>query len=184
MARTMLSMNRARALLQELLAGFSSPRFQRKLASSTSDWGRRELILDVQRDVLPRYGFEGNENFHQLALAMQPFAADPRVAEICEAIAGRLAPLARQDALAFHAQLLACVPAHSGASGFTLEDEQVASGNCGPADPQAAAADAYCSERDVIPDAQRQKEVRGVVTVFADLLKEVLQRIQPPRIAP
>jgi len=86
-----LTLNRAKALLQELLAGVSSPRFQRKLATVTDAWGRRELLLSVQREVLPQYGYDGSEGgFEEVALALQPFLSDPKIILIAEAITRKL----------------------------------------------------------------------------------------------
>uniref|UniRef100_A0A6T0V9H0 Protein C10 n=1 Tax=Alexandrium monilatum TaxID=311494 RepID=A0A6T0V9H0_9DINO len=86
-----LTLNRAKALLQELLSGVSSPRFQKKLATVTSAWGRRELVLNVQREVLPCYGFDGSEyGFEEVAVALHPFLSDSKILELSEAIARKL----------------------------------------------------------------------------------------------
>lgn len=97
---------RARAMLTDLLAGFSSKSFQRKLDVLFSAQagqnraakdllyvpGRTELALSVQREVLPRYGFDGSEyGVAQMLEAIQPLLAkDSRLVEQSEAIRQKL----------------------------------------------------------------------------------------------
>jgi hypothetical protein len=100
-----LSSARARAMLSDLLLGFSSKSFQKKLdvlfvspqfSQRSQDLfhvdGRKELALSVQREVLPRYGFEGNEAGVALMVkVLQPLiATDQRLAEQSEAIRQKL----------------------------------------------------------------------------------------------
>jgi len=95
---------RARAMLADLLLGFSSKSFQRKLDVLVSAQisiglqdlfhvpGRKELALTVQREVLPRYGFDGSESgVAQMVKVMQPLlAVDSRLADQSEAIKQKL----------------------------------------------------------------------------------------------
>eukprot|EP00913_Durusdinium_trenchii_P024243 g22762.t1 len=95
---------RARAMMADLLAGFSSKSFQRKLDVLISAQvgqipqdllhvpGRVELALSVQREVLPRYGFDGSEHgVAQMLEAIQPLLAkDSRLVEQSEAIRQKL----------------------------------------------------------------------------------------------
>lgn len=99
-----LSSARARAMLSDLLLGFSSKSFQKKLDVLVSPQfnqrsqdlfhidGRKELALTVQREVLPRYGFEGTEAGVALMVkVLQPLiATDQRLAEQSEAIRQKL----------------------------------------------------------------------------------------------
>jgi len=86
-----LSKTQALALLAELLAGYSSDDFQQQLAemakhnSDKSDLrcveGRLALTLAVQRQVLPRYGFTGDEDgVLAMKMAVRKHMGDPRVA--------------------------------------------------------------------------------------------------------
>eukprot|EP00438_Fugacium_kawagutii_P026230 Skav233545 [mRNA] locus=scaffold563:10116:17863:+ [translate_table: standard] len=93
-------------MLTDLLAGFSSKSFQRKLDVLFSAQagqnraakdllyvpGRTELALSVQREVLPRYGFDGSEDgVAQMLEAIQPLLAkDSRLVEQSEAIRQKL----------------------------------------------------------------------------------------------
>lgn len=107
MAEPKLTPARARAMLADLLAGFSSKSFQRKLdvlfsaqagqnPQAEKDLlfvpGRTELALSVQREVLPRYGFDGSEHgVAQMLEAIQPLLAkDSRLVEQSEAIRQKL----------------------------------------------------------------------------------------------
>mmetsp|Transcript_124373 Transcript_124373/g.265027 ORF Transcript_124373/g.265027 Transcript_124373/m.265027 type:complete len:134 (+) Transcript_124373:99-500(+) len=99
-----LSAARAEGLLCDLLAGFSTRGFQRKLdnllsvqpkASGQGWWwqldGRKELVLRVQREVLPNYGFPDDEMGFALAVeAMQPFLGSSTIAKLSEAIQQKL----------------------------------------------------------------------------------------------
>jgi len=112
----MLTKARARALLTELIVGFSTRPFQQKLddlvhahvaartgisvgavancAAPTEVFqleGRKELALTVQREVLPRYGFEPTEEgVQQMVRAMQPHLSEARIWEQSEAIKKKL----------------------------------------------------------------------------------------------
>mmetsp|Transcript_92706 Transcript_92706/g.239400 ORF Transcript_92706/g.239400 Transcript_92706/m.239400 type:complete len:264 (-) Transcript_92706:172-963(-) len=145
-AERRLSAARARALLTELLVGFGSQGFQRKLTALIAAsveaagkepgegqvflhvGGRRKLALAVQREVLPRYGFDGSHNgVQEMVEAIQPFLQDPQIAELSDSIREKLrlpqlgvdnderrasasdAPstrLQRETALALHGELL------------------------------------------------------------------------------
>eukprot|EP00931_Biecheleriopsis_adriatica_P120036 TRINITY_DN95189_c0_g1_i1.p1 TRINITY_DN95189_c0_g1~~TRINITY_DN95189_c0_g1_i1.p1 ORF type:complete len:147 (-),score=34.60 TRINITY_DN95189_c0_g1_i1:70-510(-) len=96
-----LTLMRARALLAELIIGFSSRSFQsaldrlageysKDMSSSTTGCSTpRELsclgdimalALTVYKEVLPIYGFEGTERgVEEMAQALQPFSTDPRI---------------------------------------------------------------------------------------------------------
>lgn len=90
-----VSLSRAQtlALLSELLAGFANDDFQhqlqelaRSVAQKGSDLrcidGRQALTLDVQRRVLPRYGFSGDEDgVLAMKKAIRKHMGDPRVAK-------------------------------------------------------------------------------------------------------
>lgn len=88
--RHVLSKARATALLQELLAGYREENFQRNLkalveAAGSQDLeyipGRLELTSTVQKEVLPRYGFEGDEaGLVQMSAAFKPMMEDPSLA--------------------------------------------------------------------------------------------------------
>lgn len=88
-----LSKSQALGLLTELLAGYSSDDFQqqlKELAKSNSEGGghdlrcvegRLALTLAVQRQVLPRYGFTGDEEgILAMKMAVRKHMGDPRVA--------------------------------------------------------------------------------------------------------
>lgn len=88
-----LSKNQALGLLTELCAGFSSDDFQQRLkelAKNNSERsgndlrcieGRLALTLAVQREVLPRYGFTGDEDgVLAMKMAVRKHMGDPRVA--------------------------------------------------------------------------------------------------------
>lgn len=88
-----LSKNQALGLLTELCAGFSSDNFQQRLkelAKNNSERsgndlrcieGRLALTLAVQREVLPRYGFTGDEDgVLAMKMAVRKHMGDPRVA--------------------------------------------------------------------------------------------------------
>lgn len=118
-----LSQARALALLTELLAGFSSKDFQKKLdllvrkhleaeggirgpasviCAAPSEIfqleGRKELALTVQKEVLPRYGFEGSElGVAQMVRAIQPLLFDPRIKEQSEAVKKKLRMPSKHD---------------------------------------------------------------------------------------
>eukprot|EP00440_Ansanella_granifera_P050595 gb/GFBE01054840.1/.p1 GENE.gb/GFBE01054840.1/~~gb/GFBE01054840.1/.p1 ORF type:complete len:467 (+),score=95.89 gb/GFBE01054840.1/:1-1401(+) len=113
---TMLSQARARALLTELIVGFSTRPFQKQLDdlvhahvaakthTSTSAAaqctapteifqleGRKELALTVQREILPRYGFDGSESgVAEMVRSVQPFLSDARTWALAEAIKRKL----------------------------------------------------------------------------------------------
>eukprot|EP00931_Biecheleriopsis_adriatica_P008843 TRINITY_DN109981_c0_g1_i1.p1 TRINITY_DN109981_c0_g1~~TRINITY_DN109981_c0_g1_i1.p1 ORF type:complete len:432 (-),score=112.65 TRINITY_DN109981_c0_g1_i1:101-1396(-) len=109
---TKLTPARARAMLADLLVGFSAKSFQKKLDvlvtaqmghSGSQDVfhvpGRKELALTVQREVLPRYGFDGSEyGVAMMVKAIQPLlAADSRLAEQSEAIRAKLRILSKDS---------------------------------------------------------------------------------------
>lgn len=88
-----LSKSQALGLLTELLAGYSSDDFQqqlKELAKSNSERsgndlrcieGRLALTLAVQRQVLPRFGFTGDEDgVLAMKMAVRKHMGDPRVA--------------------------------------------------------------------------------------------------------
>eukprot|EP00442_Polarella_glacialis_P018547 CAMPEP_0115095158 /NCGR_PEP_ID=MMETSP0227-20121206/28821_1 /TAXON_ID=89957 /ORGANISM="Polarella glacialis, Strain CCMP 1383" /LENGTH=470 /DNA_ID=CAMNT_0002488367 /DNA_START=250 /DNA_END=1662 /DNA_ORIENTATION=+ len=112
-----LTSARARALLTELLIGFSAREFQKQMdALARADVatrsglspeaaaaitvlpseifqleGRRELALTVQKQVLPRYGFEGSEEgVAKMVRAMHPLLVDARILEQSEAVKRKL----------------------------------------------------------------------------------------------
>eukprot|EP00747_Dinoflagellata_sp_TGD_P164769 gnl/TRDRNA2_/TRDRNA2_185153_c0_seq1.p1 gnl/TRDRNA2_/TRDRNA2_185153_c0~~gnl/TRDRNA2_/TRDRNA2_185153_c0_seq1.p1 ORF type:complete len:195 (-),score=46.82 gnl/TRDRNA2_/TRDRNA2_185153_c0_seq1:42-626(-) len=71
-AEVQISLSWAIALQHALLEGFSQPNFQNELLMLLRECGgpdsaghlpgRRELCLTVQREILPKFGFEGNES--------------------------------------------------------------------------------------------------------------------------
>lgn len=86
-----LSKAQTLTLLTELLAGYSSDDFQQQLTdlakhnSNKSDLrcveGRLALTLAVQKQVLPRYGFTGDEDgVLAMKMAVRKHMGDPRVA--------------------------------------------------------------------------------------------------------
>mmetsp|Transcript_111160 Transcript_111160/g.346446 ORF Transcript_111160/g.346446 Transcript_111160/m.346446 type:complete len:377 (+) Transcript_111160:77-1207(+) len=78
-----LTMETATRLQLDLLAGFSAEEFQRELLAAEKEHGRESrrfmakrqaLTLAVQKEVLPRYGFEGTpKGVMQMMSAMQPY---------------------------------------------------------------------------------------------------------------
>eukprot|EP00930_Biecheleria_cincta_P001119 TRINITY_DN102282_c0_g1_i1.p1 TRINITY_DN102282_c0_g1~~TRINITY_DN102282_c0_g1_i1.p1 ORF type:complete len:454 (+),score=101.62 TRINITY_DN102282_c0_g1_i1:78-1439(+) len=96
-----LTLARARALMVDLLNGFSTKSFQQKLEKLVSAQGhsalfhvpgRKELALSVQDSVLPRYGFEGSEaGVAEMVRALQPLlATDSGLAELSKTIREKL----------------------------------------------------------------------------------------------
>lgn len=90
-------------LLTELLAGFASGDFQqqlRELAENNTEKsgndhrcveGRLSLTLAVQKEVLPRYGFTGDEDgVLAMKMAVRKHMGDPRVAQKSMAIRNKL----------------------------------------------------------------------------------------------
>lgn len=90
-------------LLTELLAGFASGDFQqqlRELAENNTERsgndlrcveGRLSLTLAVQKQVLPRYGFAGDEDgVLAMKMAVRKHMGDPRVAQKSMAIRNKL----------------------------------------------------------------------------------------------
>mmetsp|Transcript_48677 Transcript_48677/g.86502 ORF Transcript_48677/g.86502 Transcript_48677/m.86502 type:complete len:281 (+) Transcript_48677:110-952(+) len=84
-SKTRVSMTRKQVLsmASELLDGFSTPEFQQKMdkmlseKKSKQDPGRMSLALEVQRSVLPKYGFPGNTLGVVMMLdAISPFEED------------------------------------------------------------------------------------------------------------
>jgi len=88
-----LSKGQVLGLLTELFAGFASDDFQQQLqeltksnrANGANDLrcveGRAALTLAVQRQVLPRYGFAGDEDgVLAMKMAVRKHMGDPRVA--------------------------------------------------------------------------------------------------------
>lgn len=87
-----LSKSQALGLLTELCAGFSGDDFQQQLkelarnnSESRNDLrcveGRLALTLAVQKQVLPRYGFSGDEDgVLAMKMAVRKHMGDPRVA--------------------------------------------------------------------------------------------------------
>lgn len=81
---------------EELYQGFTTDHFQRELANLASKHkegsmpflkARQELFLTVQKEVLPKYGFEGTLNgVFKLMGATQPFINDPEFKEIASKI--------------------------------------------------------------------------------------------------
>ncbi|CAE8604293.1 unnamed protein product, partial [Polarella glacialis] len=93
-----LTKARALALLSELIVGYSSQGFQKKLqllvdraiAGGSQDIenvpGRAELALKVQQEVLPRYGFEGDAGgVTCMTAALEPLLQEPCVKARVEA---------------------------------------------------------------------------------------------------
>jgi len=121
-----LTLARARALLTELIVGFSKRHFQKKLDDLVRSHvakimrvpesavtpcmvlnevflldGRKELALTVQREVLPRYGFDGTEKgVQQMVRAIQPFMCEVRIWEQTETIKKKLKMPSKTCALA------------------------------------------------------------------------------------
>jgi len=97
-----LSKSQTLGLLTELCAGFSSDDFQQqlkelaKINSERSDKdlcieGRGALTLAVQRQVLPRYGFTGDEDgVLAMKMAVRKHLGDPRVARKSQDIRNKL----------------------------------------------------------------------------------------------
>jgi hypothetical protein len=99
-----LTLARARAMMIDLLTGFSSNGFQQKLDVlvktqayiGSNDLfhlpGRKELALTVQKNVLPQYGFDGSEEgVAQMVKTMQPLlATDNTLAELSRTIRQKL----------------------------------------------------------------------------------------------
>jgi hypothetical protein len=98
-----LTKSRASALLSDLLFAYSSRSFQKKLqvlidraiAADNKDLsnvpGRQELSLTVQREVLPRYGFEGDaKGVALMTNALQPLLDDFNIQVRVEAVHRKL----------------------------------------------------------------------------------------------
>lgn len=98
-----LTKSRASALLSDLLFAYSSRSFQKKLqvlidraiAAGSKDLsnvpGRQELSLTVQREVLPRYGFEGDaKGVALMTNALQPLLDDFNIQVRVEAVHRKL----------------------------------------------------------------------------------------------
>eukprot|EP00746_Dinoflagellata_sp_MGD_P091297 gnl/MRDRNA2_/MRDRNA2_36184_c0_seq1.p1 gnl/MRDRNA2_/MRDRNA2_36184_c0~~gnl/MRDRNA2_/MRDRNA2_36184_c0_seq1.p1 ORF type:complete len:989 (+),score=186.91 gnl/MRDRNA2_/MRDRNA2_36184_c0_seq1:57-3023(+) len=75
-------------LQDELLKEFSDPEFQREMLKIMSDANhiktkaltKRELIMGVQKNILPKYGFEGSlKGVHDMLVAYAPYMNDPQV---------------------------------------------------------------------------------------------------------
>mmetsp|Transcript_146870 Transcript_146870/g.258861 ORF Transcript_146870/g.258861 Transcript_146870/m.258861 type:complete len:263 (+) Transcript_146870:127-915(+) len=81
---------------EELYAGFTTDLFQRELADLAKKHkegsmpflkARQQLFLTVQKEVLPKYGFEGTLNgVFKLMGASQPFINDPEFQEMASKI--------------------------------------------------------------------------------------------------
>eukprot|EP00930_Biecheleria_cincta_P000480 TRINITY_DN10103_c0_g1_i1.p1 TRINITY_DN10103_c0_g1~~TRINITY_DN10103_c0_g1_i1.p1 ORF type:complete len:134 (-),score=17.16 TRINITY_DN10103_c0_g1_i1:97-498(-) len=121
-----LTKARARALLTELIVAFSTRPFQNKLnkllqrhttnAGSAHGSvanviplqeiyhleGREELVMEVQCDILPRYGFDDTaEGVQHMVQAMQPFLSDALIQEKMEVMKTKLSmPMGLQPARA------------------------------------------------------------------------------------
>mmetsp|Transcript_144568 Transcript_144568/g.252022 ORF Transcript_144568/g.252022 Transcript_144568/m.252022 type:complete len:304 (+) Transcript_144568:80-991(+) len=86
------------SMAEELLDGFSTADFQRKLQTllrnrkSTTDVpGRMELALTVQSKVLPKYGFPGTpEGIVEMLDAISPFTDDDKMQDLLWAIDEKL----------------------------------------------------------------------------------------------
>lgn len=91
------TVDRAKQLQKDLYAAFSAPEFKKKLealfaAHPTRSGGkfmqeRQALYLSVQKDIIPKYGFEGNPKgvFHMMG-SFGPFNSDPEVIRMGAAI--------------------------------------------------------------------------------------------------
>jgi len=86
------------AMAKELLNGFSTADFQKKLhmllrdrKSATDVPGRMELALTVQSKVLPKYGFPGTpEGIVEMLDAISPFMDDEKMQDLLWAIDEKL----------------------------------------------------------------------------------------------
>lgn len=91
-----LTLQEALRCNEELYEGFTTSKFQRELADLAQNHkegsmpflkARQQLFLTVQREVLPKYGFEGTLNgVFKLMGATQPFVDDPEFKEIASKI--------------------------------------------------------------------------------------------------
>jgi len=120
-----LSKSQTLGLLTELLAGFASDDFQqqiKELAKNNTEKsgtdlccveGRLSLTLVVQKQVLPRYGFAGNEDgVLAMKMAVRKHMGDPRVAQKSMAIRNKLLlPELRKEIPAAESSEVAHTPA-------------------------------------------------------------------------
>merc|ERR1719327_460039 len=93
-----LTLPQAQNMCKELLEGFSTPDFTRKMQGLMKGHevllrvpGRSELALTVQSQVLPKYGIPGSsEGVLMMVNAMKPFLNDPTVLELTAAMDAKL----------------------------------------------------------------------------------------------
>lgn len=93
-----LTLEHAKMLQRELLKGYKEFKFQQRLDSLDRIYGafpdsmefqqeRQELLLSVQKQILPRFGFEGNiDGVYRMIGTMGAFLEDPEFTKLAKEI--------------------------------------------------------------------------------------------------